>query len=63
MIWNKNLPSVMTDVDMAIVVTKARIIVVWFICIQNVPIIIYIYELRYLLLLLDSIKINVKRRR
>ena len=49
----------MIDVDKATVVTKGRIIVVR---IQNVLIVIYIYELGYILLLLDSIKMSMKRR-
>ena len=47
----------MIDADKATAVTKDRIVVV---CIQNVLIVIYIYELRYILLLLDSIKKSVK---
>jgi hypothetical protein len=50
----KEIPPTMTDTDRAIVVIRERI-VVWFIAYKNVTTIICIYELGYLLLLLDSI--------
>jgi hypothetical protein len=52
----KELAPIMADMDMAIVVTKERI-VAWFM-LKDVTAIISIYELGYLLLLLDSILTN-----